>query len=134
MEFKVTDKFFCMDCHFQTNFRYLYKRHLKGKKHWRQSLQPLTQVYHCSYCTYRSLDKSNFYAHKAYCKKKYLKREMDLLIDINNLLLILYSQNIALNKKIKNLQYYRDNIENLKDDEIKEFHKKLKSLCNGRSG
>jgi hypothetical protein len=59
---------------------------------------------------------------------------MDLLIDINNLLLILYSQNIALNTKIKNLQYYRDNIENLKDDEIKEFHKKLKSLCNGRRG
>lgn len=132
MDFKVTDRYFCLCCEFQTNYKYLYRRHTKGKKHFRQSLQPLTQVYHCSYCNYRTLDKANYYGHRRYCKKKYLKREMDLLIDINNLLLVLYSQNFSLNKKIKNLQYYKNNIENLTDDEIKTFHKKLKSLINSR--
>ena len=85
----------CASCNYSTNKGWIYRNHLKSKKH--TELQLSTQEYSqtCEYCTKKYKTNSGLWKHKQCCKKKPPSPENILLERIVNL-----ENQINQNKKV----------------------------------
>ena len=141
-------KYHCKECNYKTTNYKKWKKHLSCRNHKRQTLQPLTTVYQCSNCIYRTLQLPHFQMHLWNCKKRMMSEkvilsckeiedtkeiksyDIDLIKqDINNLLIKCQRKNIDPNK-FMNYSYYARDLKDLSVFELDDFKCELQYIFN----